>query len=146
MDKLNLESIIKSFFLGGFIGLVLQVSLLDQLSFRERVMMILISAAIGFIIGFITEVITALLPISIAKHWTYFLINSLISLIITAIILYLTVYISSNDQRSTQNIPLVISIALVIVFFANMIDFILYLRVQRRLINYKESLNQQLGE
>lgn len=145
MDKLNLESIIKSFFLGGFIGLVLQISFLDQFNIQEGIIMILVSCSIGFIIGLITEVITALLPISIARPWTYFVINGVISLVITASILYLTVFVSSGNAGESYDLHLVIAIALFIVLCANVIDFVLYMRVQRRLSKFKATVGQHFN-
>lgn len=140
MEKVNLVNIIKSFFLGIFIGIVLQfIQLKDDVvvSASYRYLMILASGSMGFIIGFITEGVTSILPISIAKPRNYFFINNLIAIVATALIMVFSMIVTNGKMENKKEFVPMLLIVLGIVFMANIVDYMMYHRVQNKLKIYK---------
>ena len=137
MDKIHLENIIKSFFLGLFIGILLQFYNATDELFAYKIMTVLASGSIGFIIGFLTEWLTAILPIHIANSKMYFFINNLIALIITTLILLFLVIITDSQIENEGEFMPILWIVLSIVCIANLFDYIMYRRVQHKLKTFK---------
>lgn len=142
MEKVNLKNIIKSFFLGIFIGFVLQFNNDADTLVSNRILILLASGSIGFIIGFITEFATSILPISIAKPRVYFFISNLISLVVTGLIIVFSMIISDGIENKKEFLPMA-CIILCIVFAANIVDYVIYQRTQNRLKKYKDLLNDK---
>lgn len=140
MEKIHLENIIKSFFLGLFMGVVLQFYDHSDMLFAYRVFAVLASGSIGFIIGFITEWLTSILPISMAKARTYFFINNLIALIVTAFIMASLIMITSGELENRGEFTPIVLTVLGIVCLANLFDYMMYRRAQNKLKTYKERM------
>ncbi|MGO4545108.1 hypothetical protein AB4Z29_09940 [Paenibacillus sp. 2TAB23] len=137
MEKINMENIIKSFFLGIFMGIVLQFYDRTEVLVSYKVLTILASGSIGFIIGFITEWLTAILPISIANARMYFFINNLIALVVTIFIMAALMMITSSGMEIKQQFMTVLLIVLGIICVANLFDYLMYRRAQNKLKTFK---------
>jgi len=140
MEKVNLENIIKSFFLGIFIGVILQFYVNVTVSASYRFLLVLTSGGIGFVIGFITEWLTSRLPISLANPRNYFFINNLIALAVTALIVTAAMVVTGSEIESIREFIPVLSIVLVIVCAANIGEYIKYRRAQNKLGRFKKLL------
>lgn len=143
MEKVNLENIIKSFFLGIFIGVVLQFNDNGDGTITIRFIILLASGSMGFIIGFITELLTSILPITMAKSWTYFIVSNLIALIVTAIIMLFSIILTNDSIKDKRELIPIVFIVLSIVFVANIIDYIMYIRAQKKLKTFKQMLENK---
>lgn len=143
MDKIHLENIIKSFFLGLFIGILLQFFNDTDVLFEYKIVTVLASGSIGFIIGFITEWLTAILPISIANSKIYFFINNLIALIITTLIMLSLVIIADGQMDKQGEFIPILSIVLSIICIANLFDYMMYRRVQQKLKTFKAMMKDK---
>lgn len=137
MEKVNFENIIKSFFLGIFIGVILQIYANVTVSVSYRFLLVLASGGIGFIIGFITEWLTSILPISLANSRNYFFINNVIALAVTALIVFAFMVVTGSETESKGEFLPVLSIILGIVCVANIMDYIMYRRAQNKLGKFK---------
>lgn len=140
MENLNFVNVIKSFFLGIGIGLLLQLQATAEQELAYRVMSVLASGSIGFLVGLVTEWLTASLPISLARVRTYFLINGLIALIVTATLMLAMNAIATGMTGEQPDFAPVLGIVLSIVAAANLLDYSLYRRTRRRLERYKRGL------
>lgn len=140
MERINFEYVVKSFFLGIFIGVILQLNLNVTASASDRFIMILASGGIGFVIGFITEWLTSLLPISLANSRNYFFINIVIALVVTTLIVSLAMLVTGRETGSIREFIPILAIVLSIVFIANIIEYILYRRAQNKLGKFKKLL------
>lgn len=143
MEKINLANIMKSFFLGLFIGVILQFYDNTDLLFSYRVLTILASGSIGFIIGMITEWLTSLLPIRLANSRTYFFINNIIALLVTAVTMCALVLITSHEKVTYGELLPILFIVLGIICAANLVDYLMYRRAQKRLNSFKASIKDQ---
>lgn len=141
MDNINLVNIIKSFFLGLFIGAILQVYDRSDVELSYRVLSVLASGSIGFIIGFITEWLTSVFPITMARARTYFFINNLLALIVTTIIMICLTLINSKQVDSELKLLPILWIVLSIVCIANLFDYMMYRRAQKKLQAFKAIMN-----
>jgi len=137
MEKIHLENIIKSFFLGLFIGLLLQFYNDTDVLLAYKIMAVLASGSIGFLIGFITEWLTAILPISIANSKMYFFINNLIALIVTTLIMVSFIMIAGGQMENQGEFIPILWIVLGIICIANLFDYMMYRRVQHKLTTFK---------
>jgi FtsH-binding integral membrane protein len=145
MEKIHIQNIIKSYFLGILIGIVLQFNDIE-LTGSDRILIILSSGMMGLSIGFVTEWITSKIPISLAKPLNYFLINNMIALIVTTcIMLFALATIRSELNNISEFLP-ILGIVLVIVFVANLGDYILFLRAQNKLKIYKGKLKEKVSK
>lgn len=142
MEKIHYANIIKSFFLGLFMGVILQLLDTSDTAFTYRAMIVLASGSIGFIIGFITEWVTALLPIQIANPRTYFFINNLIALLVTACIMITFYVLSRGEIESRGEFTPTLLIVLGIICMANVMDYLMYRRAQRRLERFKSEVKR----
>jgi hypothetical protein len=146
MEKVNLENIIKSYFLGIFIGIVLQfVPLKDNIeaSTSYSYLKLLASGSLGFIIGFITEWVTSKLPISLAKPRNYFFINNLIAIIATALIMVFSIMVTNGNIESIKEFAPILLIILGIVLVANIADYMIFYRTQNQLKKYQGLLKDK---
>jgi|GEM_PF-1191609 len=137
MKNIHWENIIKSFFLGLLIGAVLQFYEQAEAGFMYKVLSVFVSGGVGFIIGFITEWLTAILPISIANARTYFFINNLLALAVTTLILASLILITSRTMSNIADFTPMILIALGIICIANLVDYMMYRRAQIKLKLFK---------
>jgi len=142
MEKIQLENIIKSFFLGIVIGIIMQFVYAADAPAFSRLIMVLVSGSLGFVIGFITEFITAVLPIRLAKPLIYFGINGIIAILVTSLIMLASILLTRDDRvRVVEFLPQ-LGTVLVIVCFANLAEFFLYRRAQKKLKLYQEQIHQ----
>ncbi len=139
LSKINYKSVIASFWIGVAIGLSFLVLYNNLSHFQNVVITLLVSGSIGLLIGTVTEVLTAALPATIANHKSYFIINSLIGGIITAIVLvvlaqYSMISIHSMDFRYG------VMIAVAIICIANVMEYLYYKKTNRNLEAFKNQL------
>lgn len=137
MEKIHLENIIKSFFLGLFMGVILQFYDHADVEFTYKVLTVLASGSVGFIIGFITEWLTSILPISMANSRMYFFINNLIALIVTTLIMASLIMITSSKVENEGEFMPILLTVLGIVCIANLFDYMMYRRAQNKLKTFK---------
>lgn len=137
MENIHLENIIKSFFLGLFIGVILQFYDHSDALFEYKVLSVLASGSVGFIIGFITEWLTSILPIRMANARTYFFINNLIALVITTIIMASLIMITISKTANKGEFTPILLIVLGIICIANLFDYMMYRRAQNKLKIFK---------
>ncbi len=141
MAIINFENIIKSFFLGLFIGLVLQVYDQADTSFAMKALSVLASGSIGFIIGLVTEWLTAMLPISIANARMYFIVNNLIALAVATVLLASLLLITNGGAMGNKGeFTPILLIVLGVICLANLIDYLMYRRAQRKLLAFQASM------
>jgi len=140
MGKINFENIIKSFFLGLFIGMILQWQSRADVLLQYQVLAVLASGSVGFIVGFITEWLTSILPISMANARTYFLINNAIALIVTTLIMGFLLSIASDTMEGSGGFAPVLLIVLGMICLANLFDYMMYRRAQHKLRTYQASM------
>ncbi|WP_139990599.1 hypothetical protein [Paenibacillus paridis] len=143
MENINFENIIKSFFLGILIGVILQFYDHTDMPYAFKVMAVLASGSIGFIIGLITEWITAILPISLANARTYFFINNLIAVIVAALIMASLIVITSSTMENKESFLPIVWIVLGIICIANLFDYLMYRRAQKKLKTFKAWMNDK---
>lgn len=140
MDTVNFANVIKSFFLGILIGVIIQLQTPPGLLLSYKVMSVLASGSIGFIIGLTTEWITSVLPIRIARMRTYFLVNGLIALSVTLILMIALSALAANDGLNQEGFLPVGLLVLGIVGTANLLDYMWYRRTQHKLDSFKASM------
>lgn len=140
MEKINFNNVIKSIFLGAFIGMVLQFADNSDTSVPFGLLRILAGGGVGFVIGFITEWVTAILPISLANPRNYFFINNLIALAVTSSIMIFSIFITQKEISGLSEFMPMMGIVLGIVLVANVLDYFMYIRAQNKLKLFKESL------
>lgn len=145
MEKIHFENITKSFFLGLFLGVILQLYDRSDALFEYKVLAVLASGSIGFMIGLSTEWLTSRLPISMANARTYFFINNLIALVVTTLIMVFLLMITGGTEEDEAGFTPVLSIVLGVICVANLFDYIMYRRAQNKLKSYQVRLeNKQL--
>lgn len=143
MEKINLENVIKSFFLGLFLGVLLQFYSRANVLFEYKVLAVLASGSIGFIIGLITEWLTSLLPIRMANSRMYFFINNLIALLVATILMVSLILITgSKAEHKAEFVPL-LSIVLGVICIANLTDYMMYRRAQNKLQSFKALIKEK---
>ncbi|OMF26273.1 hypothetical protein BK133_20715 [Paenibacillus sp. FSL H8-0548] len=143
MENVNLENIIKSFFLGIFMGIILQFYDNADGLFSYKVLTVLASGSIGFFIGFITEWLTSILPISMANARMYFFINNLIALLVTTFIMAALLMMTSSEMKKEQQFMPILLIVLGIICIANLVDYMMYRRAQAKLKTFKEIIKDK---
>lgn len=143
MDKINFKNCIKSFFLGVLIGAALQIYEHVDASISDRALALLLSGGIGFAIGLITEWLTSILPIRLAKARTYFMINNMIALVVTALIVGLLLPIAAVQPEGPGELIPVLILVLGIVCVANLFDYWMYRRAQKKLEAFKAELGER---
>jgi len=143
MEKINFENVVKSFFLGLFIGVILLFLSDEKAQLPYKAMAVLASGSIGFIVGLATEWLTAILPVRLANPRNYFFINNLIALIVTTIVLTSLMLTASGNIENKKDFIPVLLIVLGIVCIANSFDYIMYRRAQRRLKSFQSALKKE---
>lgn len=141
MSRVNFINIIKSVFLGVFIGICLHLYAGSHNTFGEWLYIALISGIIGFVIGGITEVATAFLPVSIARPKVYFLINGLIAVVVAAIV-FLLINRFFGTKSMTNDDILKFVLIIMIMNLANILDYFMYKRANKKLKMYKERIEE----
>lgn len=142
MEKINRVNIVKSFFLGMFIGGVFQWGSDGGFWTPGTLLVLTASGMIGLVIGWITELATSMLPISMAKPRIYFLLNGVISLIVTGAMIFFSLTIAGGPEAAGEILSMLWPI-LAIVLAANVGDYIIYQETQRRLKKYKEIMRDK---
>lgn len=135
LEKVNYQGIIKSLYLGLGIGVIIQVFLSENKELSLIIISIIASGVIGLLIGAITEFVTAMLPITLARPNMYFFINNLIALFVVTLILLSTNFIAEVTADEFSRILLWV---ICIVLVANGIDYVMYRYTNRKLINFKK--------
>ncbi|MFX3631423.1 MAG: hypothetical protein ACE3L7_19760 [Candidatus Pristimantibacillus sp.] len=138
MEKIHFDNIIKSFFLGLFVGLILQFYDHSDMQLTYRFITVLASGSLGFIIGFITEWVTSMLPIRIANPRMYFFINNIIAIIVTVLVMVSLIMITSGEVENKGEFIPTLLIVLGIICVANLFDYMMYRRTQKKLKTYKD--------
>ncbi|MDQ6422003.1 hypothetical protein RB620_21465 [Paenibacillus sp. LHD-117] len=142
MENIHFANIIKSFFLGLFIGVILQVYDNSDVLFEYKVLTVLASGSIGFLVGLITEWLTSILPIRMANARMYFFMNNLIALVVTTIIMASLIMITSSKMVSKGEFAPLLLIVLGIICIANLFDYLMYRRAQNKLKRFKDEFNE----
>lgn len=142
MEKIHLENIIKSFFLGLLIGVILQLYDRSDVQSTFRILAVLASGSIGFIIGFITEWATSLLPVHIAKPRMYFFINNLVALMVTALLMAVLIWTAGDEIKSKGQLAPILWIVAGIICAANTVDYMMYRRAQQKLETFKKRITE----
>lgn len=127
---MNFGNVVKSFFLGLGIGLVVLVLTPDAGTIGLRMLSVLASGGIGLLVGLVTEWLTSLLPIRLARPRTYFLINGAIAVVVTAAIMVTLLAVSGWKGAEVWGL---VAVVLAIVVVANVVDYLLYRRTMTRL-------------
>lgn len=143
MENVHFQNVIKSFFLGLMLGVILQFADNTEALFSYRVLTVLASGSIGFIIGFVTEWLTSILPISMANARTYFFINNLIALAVATLIMVALFAIAGNEREGVESFVPVLAIVLGIICIANLFDYFMYRRAQTKLRHFKAMIKDQ---
>lgn len=137
---MNLTNVVRSLFLGLGIGILLQFSIGAEASLLDRALTVLASGALGLAIGFVTEWLTSLLPLRLARTRTYFVLNNAIALAVTLVVMGGLVLVFGEHADSTWGWWPVVGVVLVIVCVANIAEYLLYRRTQARLRDVQSEL------
>lgn len=143
MERVNFENVIKSSFLGVFIGVVLQFNVDGSVAWTDRLIMVLASGGMGFVIGLITEWLTLRLPINLANPRNYFFINNMIALVVTASIVSVAMVVTGTETRQNTEFAPILLVVLGIVCAANIMEYLAYRRTQTKLRTLKKMLKEQ---
>lgn len=131
--NINKSAVVKSFFLGILIGFIIQFFGIGFDSFGLLILSIFISGIIGLFIGFVTEWITSFLPISLANPRMFFIINSIIALTVAG-----SIFIIGKPffyaKVGSMEFCFMISFILVAIAFANILDYLNYRRINKKLL------------
>jgi len=139
---MNYENVVKSFFLGAVIGMVLQVVNPVPTMGWPLAIGILTSGAVGLLIGLVTEWLTSLLPLRLARTATFFAVNNLIAVVISAIAMVLLLVFADAETSARWNWWSLIGVVVTIVCVANLADYLLYRQSQRRLRTLQATLER----
>jgi hypothetical protein len=137
LDRIDIKNILCSFVIGALIGLFSQIAVNAALDIKVLLISVLISGLFGLFIGAVIEFIMSLLPIKIAKPSTYFIISNITALLITFVVILLLFFYGVEDFDATD-LSIVLIIAFVIIFAANIIDYTRYKKANKKLVEYKE--------
>ncbi|MHA6481805.1 hypothetical protein ACX1C1_07860 [Paenibacillus sp. strain BS8-2] len=143
MSNVHFENVIKSFFLGLILGLILLVFDDPDATLTYKVLAVLASGSIGFIIGFVTEWLTAILPIRLANPRMYFFINNLIALVVATLLMVSLYWITGGDHESNAPFVPVLLTVLSIICIANLFDYMMYRRAQSKLKTYQATIKDK---
>lgn len=128
---MNILAVAKSGLLGLGIGLALTLLGLTNASIADRLLNVFVAGVIGLVIGALTEWLTSLLPLRIARTKTFFLINNAIAVAISALVTALLVRFAAEEFH--DRVWTILAVVIVIVCIGNLLDYLLYRRAQRRL-------------
>lgn len=133
-NKIELKSIISSFWVGVIIGGIFNLINGQSQSF-DLLISLMTSGGIGVLIAFSTELITLVIPISIARPKSYFLISSMIGITITLIVIsFINGFMMKENPLGHMTI---IFIGILLVGGINLIDYIRYKKTNERLKVYQ---------
>lgn len=144
MDKMNFNDVVKSFFLGMFIGFVLLWFSPAPLDVKEAVTTVLSSSSIGFIVGLLTEWVTAQLPISMAKKWVYFAVNNTVALLVTLLIMSVLFFMMPKERLGIREALPILMMILVLVSAGNLVDILAFKKSNKQLEAYKTHVQNNL--
>jgi hypothetical protein len=136
----DLTAIFKSFVLGLVIGAALLLTAPAGAGLAEGALNVVVCGAVGLVIGAATEWLTSLLPIRIARTAVYFLVNNLIAVVITAIVTTALVAVNPAGVVDRGGLGSVVALVVAIVCVANLGDYLVYRRAQRRLHAFQATL------
>jgi len=138
-SNINYKNIFHSSWIGMLISIIAQIIIGNTAESGIIPAAIAAGAGIGFVIGIITETITAILPISIAKTGLFFFINNLIAILTTIFILFILAY-TGKMIMDIHTLKSVIPIAVIIIAVINLFDYIMYKRTNRKLKSYQDKM------
>lgn len=136
-ERINYKNILYSVGIGVTIGLSSRLLVNGDWNTEAVIINALFSGLIGLLIGVITEVVLARLPIRFAKPLTFFLINLSIALFITGAIL-LSAYFFVVEGMTASDIMKVLLCAFFIILLANLFDYYRYKKANKQLTAFKE--------
>ncbi|MEV7961164.1 hypothetical protein [Oerskovia paurometabola] len=145
---MNFRNVVNSFFLGLGIGVVMLVANAGAGDPGMWALTVLASGGIGLLVGLVTEWLTSLLPIRLARPHTYFLLNGLIALVTTAAIMLGLVGLAagtgwgSGSQGGARGWWPVVGLVLAIVVVANVADYLVFRWTRARLRRMQASLGR----
>lgn len=139
-------NVVKSLVLGVIVGLALQILGDADTPAGDRALTVLVSAGAGLVVGIVSEWLTSLLPIRLARTGTYFVVNSVIAVVVAvAVTVTLIVFTGAGPRDAADAWPVVV-IVVAIVGVAYIVDHFFHQRTQRRLRLLQESLTDAAGE
>ncbi|MEU4620022.1 hypothetical protein AB0G04_08570 [Actinoplanes sp. NPDC023801] len=130
---MDVTAILKSFALGLVIGVALALTAPADAILADRALNVLACGAVGLVIGAVTEWLTSLLPIRFARTAVYFLVNNLIAVVVSAIVTAALVALAPAGALDGGGLASVVLLVVAIVCAANLGDYLVYRRAQRRL-------------
>lgn len=145
---MNFRNVVSSFFLGLGIGVVVILANPGAGDPGLWALTVLASGGIGLLVGLVTEWLTSLLPIRLARPRTYFLLNGLVALVTTAAImlglagLAAGTGVGSGPQGDARDWWPVVGLVLAIVVVANVADYLVFRWTRARLRTVQASLDQ----
>lgn len=143
---MNFRNVVNSFFLGLGIGVVVILANAGAGDPGLWALTVLASGGIGLLVGLVTEWLTSLLPIRLARPRTYFLLNGLIALVTTAAIMAGLAALAAGTgigaQGDVQGWWPVVGLVLAIVVVANVADYLVFRWTRARLRRVQASLDQ----
>ena len=131
--KIDYKNILKAVFAGILVGIVFFLT--D--SENEKIVIVQ-SGLLGLIIGTLTEVVTALLPITMANPKNYYLISSILSLVFSSVIITLFSTFWLDQSFIPAYILLRILVVFIIIIIIEMIAHFNYIRSNNKLKRYQE--------
>ncbi|MHA7133107.1 hypothetical protein [Oerskovia turbata] len=142
---MNFQDVVKSFFLGLGIGVVVLVANPGAGSLGLRALTVLASGGIGLLVGLVTEWLTSLLPVRLARPRTYFLLNGLIALATTTAIMLGLVALAGGMETAGRDAAArgwwpVVALVLAIVVVANVADYLVFRWTRARLRRVQAAL------
>ncbi|GAA3217316.1 hypothetical protein ACFP63_14160 [Oerskovia jenensis] len=143
---MNFRNVVNSFFLGLGIGVVVILANAGAGDPGLWALTVLASGGIGLLVGLVTEWLTSLLPIRLARPRTYFLLNGLIALVTTAAIMAGLAALAAGTgigvEGDGQDWWPVVGLVLAIVVVANVADYLVFRWTRARLRRVQASLDQ----
>lgn len=149
---MNFRNVVSSFFLGLGIGVVVILANPGAGDPGLWALTVLASGGIGMLVGLVTEWLTSLLPIRLARPRTYFLLNGLVALVTTAAIMLGLAGLAAGTgagagpQGAARDWWPVVGLVLAIVVVANVADYLVFRWTRARLRRMQASLGQASRE
>ncbi|MGL5675274.1 MAG: hypothetical protein ACRDDX_02570 [Cellulosilyticaceae bacterium] len=142
IEKINSKAIIISIFIGVFIGIGVELLFDKPQSVDALIVAMITGGIIGLIIGSVTEFLTALIPISMAKASVYYIINNIIALMV-AILIIGGGSIYFNATLSIEESIKKLLFVCVMITGANGIDYLNYRKTNKQLERYKKKRKEE---
>jgi hypothetical protein len=144
LEKIETKNILFSFVIGALIGLIAQLTLNTVSGIGLLMLWFLIGGAIGLVAGTAIEFVMAVLPVTIARPVTYFLLNNLVALFFTAVAV-IALYCFGIENFTGTDLAAVLAIAVVIVIMANGLHYYKYRNLNKNLVSYIEKYKKTNG-